>query len=434
MIKGAPEAEITRLPSGLRVVTQAMPSMRTAAAGVWTRAGARDETREEHGLAHFLEHMTFKGTKRRSPQAIVEEMEAIGGDLNASTTVETTSYYVRLMGGDVPVALDIFADILTNSTFDAQELKREKSVVLQEIGASEDSPEDWAPDLFMEQAFPGQPIGRPILGVRESLKTFDRAMLQAWLDRRYRAPVMVIAAAGDVEHARIVDEAEKLFGGFSSARPTDPTRAIYRGGDVRKARRLEQAHLMLGFEGPSYQGDAHYAAHAFAHVLGGAMSSRLFQEVREKRGLAYAIDAAHWAYSDCGVFCVSAGAGEEDVSDLIAVTLDEIARATHDLSQEELDRARAQMRVSLMSGFESPSQRADQIAHQLLAYDRLVGSDEILAKLDALTIESVRAAGARMLETAPTFTAIGPIRGAPRIDQIAARVGAPVPPSTPAAA
>lgn len=420
-------ARVTTLPSGLRIVSQPMPGMRTVAAGVWVRAGSRDETPDEHGLAHFLEHMAFKGTERRSAQRIVEEMESIGGDLNASTTVETTGYYVRLMGEHLPAALDIFADILAHSSFDAEEIKREKGVVLQEIGACEDSPEDWLPDLFMEQAFPRQAIGRPILGTRQSVKSFDGAGLRRYLDRRYREPAMVIAAAGDADHDRLVADADRLFGDFSSAVPTAPTKADYAGGDLRKQRRLEQAHLMLGFAGFSYHDDAQYAAHAFAHILGGAMSSRLFQEVREKRGLAYTIDAQHWSYSDCGLFSMSAGTGEQDVADLINVSLDEIARATRDIDDEELNRARAQMKVSLMSGFESPSRRVDQIAHQLLAYDRLMSSDEILAKLDALTVEAVRAAGATMLATPPTLTMIGPTKQAPRIDAIAARVGAPVP-------
>ncbi|OJY38215.1 MAG: peptidase M16 [Rhizobiales bacterium 65-9] len=422
-----PAPKITTLRSGLRVVSQSMPSMRTVAAGVWVRAGSRDEAPEEHGLAHFLEHMAFKGTARRSAQQIVEQMEAVGGDLNASTTVETTSYYVRLMGEHLPVALDIFADILSNSTFDPQEIKREKDVVLQEIGACEDSPEDWLPDLFMESAFARQPIGRPILGTRQSVKSFDRAGIRRYLDQRYREPAIAIAAAGDVDHERLAADAERLFGGFSDASPTAPAKARYVGGEVRKLRRLEQAHLMLGFSGFSYHDDEQYAAHAFAHILGGAMSSRLFQEVREKRGLAYAIDAQHWAYSDCGVFCMSAGAGETDVAELIHVSLDEIARATRDINDEELARARAQMKVALMSGFESPSRRVDQAAHQLLSYDRLISSEEILARLDALTVETVRAAGARMLASPPTLTAIGPAKHAPRIDAIAARVGAPTP-------
>lgn len=427
MTMTAQPARITTLPSGLRVVSQPMPAVRTVAAGVWARAGSRDEAPDEQGLAHFLEHMAFKGTARRSAQAIVEEMESVGGDLNASTTVETTGYYVRLMGEDLPVALDIFADILAHSTFDEVEMKREKSVVLQEIGACEDSPEDWLPDLFMERAFPKQAIGRQILGTRDSVRSFDAKKIRHYLDRCYRAPAMVIAAAGDVDHDRLVADAERLFSSFSADRPPAPAQASYGGGETRKPRRLEQAHLMLGFSGFSYHDDAQYAAHAFAHILGGAMSSRLFQEVREKRGLAYTIDAQHWSYSDCGLFCVSAGCSEEDVGEFVAVTLDEITRATQDITQLELDRARAQIKVSLMSGFESPSRRVDQIAHQLLAYDRLLSGDEILAKLDALTIETVRAAGARMLATAPTLTTIGPARRAPPVDKIAARIGAALP-------
>ena len=427
MMKGAEEPRVTTLPSGLRIVSQSMAGMRTVAAGVWVRTGSRDKSPAEHGLAHFLEHMAFKGTRKRSALRIVEEMEAVGGDLNAATNVETTAYYVRLMGEHLPVALDIFADILANSTFDEQELRREKGVVLQEIGACEDSPEDWLPDLFNERAFAGQAIGRQILGTRQSVRGFDGAALRAYLGRRYHEPAMVVAAAGDVDHERLVADAARLFGGFPDSAPETPERGVYVGGETRKQRKLEQVHLMFGFAGRSFNDPAHYAAHAFAHILGGGMSSRLFQEVRERRGLAYTIDAEHMPYSDCGVFSVSAGASEEDAAELINVSLDEIARATEDIDQAELDRARAQMKVGLMSGFESPSRRVDQLASQLLAYDRLLGSDEIIQRLDAITVEDVRSAGRTMLATPPTISVIGPAKTVPHIDAIAARVGAPLP-------
>lgn len=418
---------MTHLDNGLTVVTQDMPGFRTVSAGVWVQAGTRNELPEEHGLAHFLEHMAFKGTKKRSARAIVEEIEHVGGDLNASTTVENTNYHVRLMGADLPVALDIFADILLHSTFEEPEIRREKSVVLQEIGACEDDPEELLYDLFLERAFPDQPLGRQILGTKKSVQSFNRPMIAHYLARQYRAPSMVVSAVGDVNHAQVVDLSAKLLKTVSPDKPPAAEAAHYRGGETRLNRRLEQVHLTLGFPGKSIHDDAQYAVHAFASILGGGMSSRLFQEVREKRGLAYSIDAMHWAFEDCGLFGIAAGTAEADAEDLIKVSLDELQRAAVSITQAELDGAKAQMKVSLMSAFESSGQRAEQLARQWLSYGRLIPADDILARIDALTVDAVTQAGRALTASAPTLAVIGPARRVPSLNAIAGWANAPLP-------
>src|SRR3954469_4291874 len=300
--------EVTRLPSGLCVVTDAMPHLQTASLGVYVGAGARSETQSQHGLAHLLEHMAFKGTRRRDARAIAEEIETVGGELNAATSVEHTAYYARVLREDVGLGLDILADILTDSVFDAAELEREKNVILQEIGAVEDTPDDLVFDLFGETAFAGQPIGRRILGTPETVQSFDRAAITLYLGDHYRASRMVVAAAGAVEHEPLVEAIGRLFEALPSEAGPPAPGATYRGGDTRMQTDHEQANLVLGFEGRSYKDTKTHALGVFTNLLGGGMSSRLFQEVREKRGLCYSIYAFQWGFADTGLFGISAGA------------------------------------------------------------------------------------------------------------------------------
>lgn len=420
--------KVTRLSSGLTVVTETMPQAKTVAAGVWIRSGSRDEAENEHGLAHFFEHMAFKGTTKRNARQVVEEIEALGGDLNAETQVEFTSYYARLMGQDLPVLLDVLADILLRSVFDKKEILRERDVVLQEIGAYEDDPEELVYDLFLEQAFPGQSIGRPILGTPKSVRSFDGAACRRYVERQYRAPVMVVSAAGAVEHDAVVDLCEKLFAELDTTPPPAVMQARYGGGELRLSRKLEQVHLVLGLNGRSFHHEDHYAFSAFAQALGGGMSSRLFQEVREKRGLAYHVDAFHWPFTDSGIFGIAAGTGEQKAADLLSVVIDEIGKASEELSELELSHAKAQMKVGLMTGFESPSRRAESLARQLLAYGRVLSSDEIVGEIDRLSLDKVRGVGKALSKAAPTLTVIGPVRKVPGIDSLAERLGAPLPP------
>ena len=414
--------EITTLPSGLRVVTDAMPHLETAALCVWIGAGSRHETAREHGLSHLLEHMAFKGTRRRSARAIAEEIEAAGGDLNAATSTEQTAYYARALSSDTGLALDILADILTQSVFDAGELEKEKSVILQEIGAVADTPDDLVFELFTEAAFPGQPIGRPILGTAEGVSAFARGDIAAYLQHHYRADRMIVAAAGGVEHTRLVDEAAARFAGFTAAAPADEPAARYVGGEVKLRRKLEQAHIVVGFESPSFLDIANYAAHIFASAVGGGMSSRLFQEVREERGLAYTIHSFNWSYRDTGLFGFYAAASARDVAELMPVALDCLGQAAQNLGEDEIQRAKAQMKVSLLVALESSSARAEQIARQLLSLGRNLPREEIVARIDGLAAADIRRAGAAMLASPPTVAAVGPVAKVWTPDRVAARL------------
>ncbi|MGO4523671.1 M16 family metallopeptidase [Microvirga sp. 2MCAF35] len=411
--------EITTLSNGLMVATERMPAIATATLGVWVGTGSRHERAHEHGLSHLIEHMAFKGTARRSARQIAEDIENVGGDINAATSVEYTSYTARVLGENVDVALDVLGDILIHSAFDANELAREKGVILQEYAAVEDTPDDLIYDAFMETAFSRQAVGRPILGTPETIKSFDEATIRAFLAREYTPGKMVIAAAGDVEHSRIVDMAERLFGGMPSVVPQAPEPGRYTGGERRISRKLEQANLVLGLPGLSFKDPGYYAVHLFAHMLGGGLTSRLWHEVRETRGLAYSIDSFHWPFSDCGLFGIGAGTAGSDVRELMDVTLACMAQATRDISEIELMRAKAQMKVALLTALETPGGRIERVARQLLSWGRVVASEEIVRKVDALEVEHVREAGRQLLQGAPTLAAIGPIKGLPSLDGIA---------------
>ncbi len=416
--------EITTLSSGLRVVTDRMAHMETASLGVWVGAGSRHEASHEQGLSHLLEHMAFKGTRRRSARAIAEEIEAAGGDLNAATGVEQTAYYAHVLAADTGLALDILADILTESTFDRDELEREKGVILQEIGAVEDTPDDLVFDLFNATAFPEQPIGRAILGTPAGVAAFDRDSIGRYLANHYLGRGMIVGAAGAVDHARIVDEAGARFASLGAGHPGPlAASARYIGGDKRLKRRLEQAHIVVGWEGVPYTDPTHYALQVFANAVGGGMSSRLVREVRERRGLAYSIYTLPWAYSDTGRFGFYAATGARDIPDLMPVAIDALAAATEDLSEDEVRRAKAQMKVSLLAALESPTARSEQIARQLLAFDRVLSRDEMIDRVEALGLDDIKAAGRKALRTPPTVSAIGPVAKVLTPDRVAARIG-----------
>ncbi|CAM5763212.1 peptidase M16 [Labrys miyagiensis] len=416
--------EVTRLPSGLTIVTDAMPHLETASLGVFAGAGARSEGEKEHGLAHLLEHMAFKGTRSRDAKRIAEEIENAGGELNAATSGEQTAYYARVLKEDVTLGFDILADILTQSVFDKQELAREKNVILQEISAAEDTPDDLVFDMFNQAAFPGQPIGRPILGTPETVMSFDRGAIQAYLDTHYRAGRMVVAAAGAVDHGRVVEDAARLFAGLPDGSGPAPSAATYQGGEHVEETDHEQANVLIGFGGRSYRDELSPALGVFTNILGGGMSSRLFQEVREKRGLCYSIYAFQWGYSDTGVFGISAGAGPDDLQDLVPVILDTAGATAQAPGEAEIARAKAQMKAGLLMALESSSMRAEQMARHILIWDRPLPPSELIAKIDAVTVDDVRKAGEALLASTPTLAAIGPVKNLPRLDKIRTRLAA----------
>ncbi len=416
--------EVTKLVNGLTVVSETMPHLESAALGVWVKAGARNEQREQHGVAHLLEHMAFKGTATRSAMQIAEEIENVGGEVNAATSVETTSYYARVLGDDVDLGADILYDILANSTFDAAELEREKHVILQEIGAANDTPDDLVFDLFQNCAYDGQPIGRPILGTRETVQAFDRDHLHDYLGAHYRGPNMILSAAGAVDHASLVRNAEQTYAKFPAEIAQPAQQAFYRGGEELLEKDFQETQIVIGFEGRAYHARDFYASQLLATILGGGMSSRLFQEVREKRGLCYSIYAFHWGFSDSGVFAIHAATGEGDVGELLPVILDELARAADTISDAEADRARAQIRAGMLMGMEGPSARAGQIARQILLFGRPISTEEITERLAAISTERLRDLAGRLVsQSNPTLAAVGPVKGIMRQRDIANRLG-----------
>lgn len=400
---------VTALANGFRVISHHMPHLETTSLGVWVATGARNESLPQHGISHLLEHMAFKGTARRTAKQIAEEIESAGGELNAATSLETTAYYARVLKDDVPLAIDIIADILRDPRFDASELAREKDVILQEIAAAEDSPDDVAHDLAQEAAFPDQALGRPILGTRDSVRRFSPGELTEYMLSHYAPGSMVLAAAGAVDHAQLVRLADAAFGDMPAAEAPAAKPALYTGGFRSSAKPFEQSHLVLAFEGPSYRTDDMYTGQILSSMLGGGMSSRLFQEAREARGLCYSIYSYCWCLSDSGLFGIHAATGADQVLELLEVMwsqLDNLANET--VGDDELARAKAQLKSGLLMSLESSSARAEQIARQTLAFGAPRELDELVDKVDSVDKEAVRAFASKIiLSSRPSASVVG---------------------------
>lgn len=419
--------KLSVLPNGLRVVTETMPHLATAAIGVWCGAGSRHERTEEQGLAHLLEHMAFKGTTRRNARELAEAIEAVGGDLNAETNTEYTAYFARLLGSDLPLAVDILSDILTDPIFDADELKREKSVILQEIGAYEDTPDEVVFDMVMETAYAGGAIGRRILGTPKTVRAQNRGTMRDFLNRNYCIPSMVVSAAGALEHDQLVSEIGSKFDSFRRESLSAPDAARYTGGEQRRIKKLEQAHVVLAFEGLSYRDPDHYVMHVLSHIIGGGMSSRLFQEIREKRGLCYEVYSFFSPFDDSGLFAVYGGTGETQLDEYMPLAIDTMRAAVEKPNDKEVARAKAQMKMSLLASLESPGRRAEQMARHMLVYGRVLPREEMVAAIEAITLDDVTRVGRRLLSSTPTLAGIGPIRKLESMDRIAERLGSNAP-------
>lgn len=415
---GEEKVRVSVLENGVTVVSDTMPHLMTTAVGIWVNTGSRAETISQHGISHLLEHMAFKGTERRDALAIAEEIEAVGGELNAATGPETTAYFARVLKNDVGLAVDILSDILTHSVFDPVELEREQHVILQEIGAALDTPDDRVFDMFQAAAFKDQPIGRTILGTPESVTSFSSDDLRGFLNDRYCGPELVLSAAGAIDHDELCDWANEKLSHLPANKPKPFDHASYIGGTDLEVRDLMEAQIVFGFPGRSYKADDYYECQILSSILGGGMSSRLFQEVREKRGLCYSVHAFHWGFSDTGVFGVHAAASQDDLEELMPVISGEIERAARDISQAEVDRAKAQIKAGLMMSLESPMARAGQIARQRLFFGKTISNAEICAKIDAVTPERVLAIGEKILLSGKqSLAAIGPV-GSLKIDGI----------------
>ena len=413
---------LTRLESGLTVASDTMASVETVSVGAWIGVGTRHEPAQVNGVAHLLEHIAFKGTERRSARDIAEQIEAVGGHVNAYTSRETTAFYAKVLAGDLALAADVIADILQHSVFDETELTRERAVVLQEIGQSIDTPDDIIFDHFQETAYPDQALGRPVLGRAEIVSSLDRDSLRAYMRRHYSPERMVIAAAGQVDHERLTDLVAGAFNGLPDDATPEVEPAAYRGGDFREARELEQVHLLLGLDGVGYRDDDYYAALVLSTLLGGGMSSRLFQEVRENRGLVYSIYSFVSAYMDGGLFGIYAGTGAKEVEELIPVVCDELVKLSHDITEEEATRARSQLKASILMSRESSGSRAEQLAQQLLAYGRPLPVAEIVDKIEAVDMAALQRLATQLAASRPTLAALGPISRVEDLDRVAARL------------
>ena len=413
---------LTTLTNGLRIVTQRMESVESISLGVWINVGTRHEKPEINGIAHMLEHMAFKGTERRNARAIAEEIEAVGGQLNAYTSREFTAYYATVIRGDEMVALDIIADILQWPSFDPEEMERERTVILQEIGQATDTPDDIVFDRFQATAFPDQPVGRPVLGTGELVSGLSRDALATYMTDHYRADRMVLAAAGNLDHDIFVTAAESAFSALGHGAPPAHDSAKYAGGDFREDRSLEQVHLLLGFEGVAYADPDYYALSVLSTILGGGMSSRLFQEIRENRGLVYSIYAFTSSYVDTGLFGVYAGTGPDQLAELVPALSDIVRRAGTDIGDDEVMRARAQIRAGILMSLESTSARCEQLARQILVFDRPIPPEEVTRRIEAVDIAALERVASRLTSGAPTLAALGPVGPLESFDSVVTRL------------
>ncbi|MBI0434334.1 pitrilysin family protein [Roseomonas sp. KE0001] len=415
---------LTRLPNGLTIVSETMPRVETVSIGAYVHAGTRDETAAENGASHFLEHMAFKGTARRDAASIAREIENVGGHLNAYTAREQTAYYAKVLKEDLPLAADILGDILTHSTFVPEELERERGVILQEIGQANDTPDDIVFDHFQATAFPDQPMGRPTLGTEAVIGAMPREVLTGYMRRHYGPSRMVVAAAGALEHEALVSLVERHFADLPVVTPTASEVARYGGGEFREERELDQVHVVLGFEGPAVATAMHYPTMLLSTLLGGGMSSRLFQEIRERRGLVYSIYSFAQPFRDGGLFALYAGTGEEQAAELVPVALEELRRVQHDVTEEELARAKAQLRASVLMSLESTGSRCEQLARQIQVHGRVIPAEETKAKIAAVTVEQVQQAAAMIFRSRPTLAALGPAGKVPGLPAIAEKLAA----------
>ncbi|MEQ8347152.1 MAG: pitrilysin family protein [Sneathiellaceae bacterium] len=409
---------VSELPSGLKVVTDSMPDIASAAVGVWVDAGSRHEDPSENGVAHFLEHMAFKGTESRSARQIMEEIEMVGGSLNAFTAREQTTYHAQVLEADLPLAVDLLSDIVLRPVFAPEEMERERQVILQEIGLVQDTPDDLVFDHLQAVAYPEQAIGRSILGTDKGIAALPMPVLKGFRDRHYDAGRMIVAAAGAVDHDRFLDMVAEQFqlrpgsnGGGGAARYEA---AAYCGGDLRDGRDLDQVHLSFAFPGVSFDDPDYYALQVYATLLGGGSSSRLMQEIREERGLAYSIFAQPVAYADGGLLTLYAGTSDDLAVTLLDVLGEQVRGSVENVTDAEIQRARAQLKAGLLMSLESSNARMEIAARHLYLFGRPLTVQELSASIDAVDREGVVRAARRVFESGRlSFAAVGPVDSLP---------------------
>jgi predicted Zn-dependent peptidase len=402
--------KINKLPNNLRYAADYMPDVESVSIAVFVASGSRNEDIKNNGISHFLEHMAFKGTKTRNATQIAEEFDNIGGRINAYTSREKTVYYVKVLKDDAEFAVEFLSDILQNSIFDQSEMDREKGVILQEIAMTNDTPDDIIFDYFQETAFPNQPLGRSILGPESNIEKFDRRYLIDYVNKNYHNSNICITSAGNLSEDDFGNYVEKYFTNLNSGEILNPEKSNYIGGDFRREKNeLEQINLLLGFKSSSYLDDDFYIGQILSSILGGGMSSRLFQEVREKRGLAYSIYAFNLAYNDNGLFGIYAGTTPEQTNELIKVTIDELIKSTQKIEDIEIIRAKNQVKSSLIMSLENTNSRCQKLGNNILNYNKIISNKDIINKINNINIDELINYSSNLVKQKPTFTAIGKV-------------------------
>ncbi len=400
--------KVSRLANGLHVVSHHMPHIETVALGIWVKAGARDERLEENGIAHFLEHMAFKGTSRRTAQQIAEDIENSGGEINAATGMETTTYYARVLKTEWRGALDILADIFLNSVLDPDEVERERDVILQEIAAAKDQPDDLVFDLAQAACYGDHPLGRSILGPTSIIETVTREQMLAWRSRNYWASRIVVSAAGNIDHEQLTLSVNELFGEVPQGHMPQRMPPVFAHDSQTEQKQLDQTHIVLTFPAPNYRDPRIYQMQILSSILGGGMSSRLFQDVREKRGLCYSVFSFGTSYEDVGQLGVYAATSPENTAELVNVTTDVMLSMIDLVTDKEVARAKAQLKASLVMNLESAASRADQIARQFLAFGEIPDMQTLIDRIDKVVPDEVRnLAESIFSNTKPALSAVG---------------------------
>jgi len=399
--------QLTILSNGLRVASREMPGIETAAVGLYADTGSRFETARLNGIAHLFEHMVFKGAGGRSAREISEAIEDVGGDLNAATDRDSTNFTASVMAEHLPLGVELISDLILRPHFNADELEREKLVVLQELGEARDTPNDMIFEDLQAAAFADQPLGRSILGAEESIETIAVDDLHSWRDSQYRGGALTLVAAGKVDHDRLVELAERHFEALPAGAAASPEPATFTGGDRVGRTASDQAHLALGFGGPGQPDPDYYAARMFSDAVGGGMSSRLFQEVREEKGLAYTVYAMLMPWRDCGLFAVYAATARRESAAAAALIEEVLANAASTITPRELERVRTQAKAGLLMSLESSWGQAHYVARMLSLHGRLVEPSVVVAELEKVSLDQVRAAGARMLSGPRARATIG---------------------------
>lgn len=403
-------ADITVLDNGLTVVNEYMPDIESVSINVWVKTGSRNEDKSNNGISHFLEHMAFKGTKTRNTQQIAEEFDDIGGRVNAFTSTSQTAYYTKVLTENVEKAVELLSDIVQNSIFLNEEMEKERFVILQELAMTKDDPTDIIGDYFMETAYKNQPFGRTILGPAKNIKKFTRDDIIKYVNKQYKTEDIVISFAGKIKNEDTLRLVKKYFTLLQKGKNAEPQKAIYTGGYFAKNKKLEQTQLIMGFESCTHLDKHFYEVGVLSIVLGGGMSSRLFQEIREKRGLCYRINTDNTSSHDTGIFDIYSAVSPDKVEELIVATIEELKKTTQKITEEECQRAITKLKSTILMSEESNSSRAQKNASNILSKGRIITSQELIDGIEAVNVKKLQNVMESILtKSKPTIALLGKI-------------------------